>query len=202
MKQTSTRRGPRKNSIEVDRDRAERLARYNKVRAEKEAAGTIYYLQAAPDGLIKIGTTNDLATRLRTLMASCPVVLTLLRTHAGSHVTERSLHELFYKHRSHGEWFYPHPEILAHIKATQDQDRRPVGVETALSQKLVHPKNRLTSDEVRSIYVEFSQGARVNQLAKKYDVEPETIYRTLKGGSNRVLFAEHLQSLHGKGAAE
>jgi hypothetical protein len=44
-----------------------------------------------------------------------PVRLSILALTTGARDVERSYHERFAAHRLHGEWFAPHPDILAEI---------------------------------------------------------------------------------------
>lgn len=75
----------------------------------------IYFVQAET-GPIKIGSTSYLASRMVTLRGQSPVALTLLATMEGDRTAEFRLHARFAAHRLHGEWFAPHPDILAEIE--------------------------------------------------------------------------------------
>lgn len=66
----------------------------------------IYYVLRA-DGLIKIGTTTNLANRL-TALRSEHGKLDVLLTHCGDHKRERMMHAKFRELRVTGEWFRPH----------------------------------------------------------------------------------------------
>jgi hypothetical protein len=74
----------------------------------------VYFVQAAT-GQIKIGTTAYLERRLAILRGQSPVEITLLANVSGKRVDEYALHTQFAAHRLHGEWFEPHPDILAEI---------------------------------------------------------------------------------------
>jgi hypothetical protein len=79
--------------------------------------GHVYFIQALPDGLIKIGYTAA-GPDLRFLrhQASSPVPLRPLGTMEGSVRTELSIHRKFRDVWSHGEWFHPAPELIAFIE--------------------------------------------------------------------------------------
>jgi uncharacterized protein YozE (UPF0346 family) len=78
--------------------------------------GNIYFIKSAHSHEIKIGfTSGDVSKRLSCLQTSHPYQLKLLTTIPGDTDFERSLHQQFEKHRLKGEWFKPHPEILAYI---------------------------------------------------------------------------------------
>jgi T5orf172 domain. len=75
----------------------------------------IYFIQA-DNNLIKIGITNNLRTRIRTLCNQNACKLSLLGViECDSFENERALHDKFAKHRLHGEWFSPNEEILEYI---------------------------------------------------------------------------------------
>jgi len=74
------------------------------------ANGVVYFVRAR--GLVKIGFTVDLATRLKTLRSMSPAPVSLLGTIKGSLRLERFLHEHFRKHHAHHEWFRAHESIV------------------------------------------------------------------------------------------
>ena len=74
----------------------------------------IYFIQAE-HGAIKIGVATDPVKRLRTLQTGSPVKLTLRAVTEGGALAEEQYHYKFMAHRLHGEWFDPHPDILAEI---------------------------------------------------------------------------------------
>ena len=75
----------------------------------------VYFIQTAT-GQIKIGKACDVKARLKGLQTSHPVRLELLATTEGGKEQERRYHKRFADHRLHGEWFEPHPDILAEIE--------------------------------------------------------------------------------------
>lgn len=109
--------------------RAARAARYRDVKAEapptqqtlppEKASGFVYFIQQA-SGSIKIGYSAYPDQRLKSLRTSSPEPMTLLAMTCGSRTTERRYHDRFSSHRLEGEWFYPHPEILAEIETLRD----------------------------------------------------------------------------------
>lgn len=64
---------------------------------------------------IKIGFSVDPQDRLRTIQAHSPVPLKILALRHGGPDREAAYHCQFEAHRLHGEWFSPHPDILAEI---------------------------------------------------------------------------------------
>ena len=75
----------------------------------------IYFIQAADNGLIKIGYTDDIKQRLRTLRTMSPERLYLMKVIKGDQKQETLLHKRFNCLRSHGEWFRPERELLEYI---------------------------------------------------------------------------------------
>src|SRR3972149_7088328 len=74
-----------------------------------------YFLQAGASGPIKIGSTRNLAVRIRTLMTMSPVPLRLLGVMKGDH--EEACHMHLGVFRIHGEWFTPAGPVLEFIRA-------------------------------------------------------------------------------------
>ncbi len=71
-----------------------------------DAQGSVvYFLLAEKVGRIKIGWSNDLAQRLRTLATASACPLRLLFFVTATRGDEAKLHQRFLDHRTHGEWF-------------------------------------------------------------------------------------------------
>lgn len=73
----------------------------------------VYFIQTETmGGPIKIGYSNDVHERLKTIQSMSPFKLKVLAILPDkSFDAEARLHQRFQKHRLHGEWFEPHPEI-------------------------------------------------------------------------------------------
>lgn len=82
----------------------------------------VYFIRAGVDGPIKIGRANDMAKRVAMLQSGNHLRLTVLATVqlecavAG----EARYHRQFAEHRFRGEWFAPHPDLLAEIERLKD----------------------------------------------------------------------------------
>jgi hypothetical protein len=76
--------------------------------------GWVYFVQAHC-GSIKIGRARDVQFRLKELQCANPHKLTLLAV-AVDGGNEVQYHRKFAAHRLLGEWFAPHPDILAEIE--------------------------------------------------------------------------------------
>jgi hypothetical protein len=78
--------------------------------------GTVYFVQSGTDGPIKIGfTTRAIEQRLANLQTAHAEKLRLLAQITGDRELERELHRRFVLHRMNGEWFEPHPDVIAFI---------------------------------------------------------------------------------------
>jgi hypothetical protein len=83
----------------------------------------VYFVQAGPAGLIKIGVSADVERRLAGLRTHSPVPLSLLGVWPSAGKSgEQQLHARFAAHRLHGEWFQPSPDLLAHIAEVASGD--------------------------------------------------------------------------------
>lgn len=90
----------------------------------------IYFARAAT-GQIKIGSTGYMEDRLAGLRGQSPVAIDLLLVIPGDRRREFQYHAQFAPHRLHGEWFDPHPDIIAEITRLRSNSmvpRLPAGV--------------------------------------------------------------------------
>jgi len=78
--------------------------------------GCVYFIMSEKTHAIKIGFTAGLVEkRLSSLQTAHPYKLQLLATTSGTVEYEKSLHKRFGNFRLEGEWFEPHPDLLAFI---------------------------------------------------------------------------------------
>ncbi len=68
------------------------------------------------DNYIKIGWSDDLSERLRTIKTSIPVPLTIYASYSCQKINERILHRRFRKHRTRGEWYRNEGDVADWIK--------------------------------------------------------------------------------------
>jgi hypothetical protein len=73
----------------------------------------VYMIQSGVSGQVKIGVTNNPASRLRGLQTANAAKLHLIRVLDGGQDVETSLHARFSSLRTFGEWFTFAPEMLA-----------------------------------------------------------------------------------------
>lgn len=73
---------------------------------------TVYFLQDITDGSVKIGCTQDLVLRTKTLENKLKCKLMLLRAVQGNFKTEKWIHSYFFDLKLTGEWFRFSPDML------------------------------------------------------------------------------------------
>lgn len=79
--------------------------------APEPVQSVVYFVEAVGLGMVKIGWTLRIKTRLRTLQCASPSTLRLVGVAPGGHKDERVLHKMLRRHRVRGEWFTFDSEI-------------------------------------------------------------------------------------------
>lgn len=72
----------------------------------------IYFIQAERGGPIKIGTSNNVKSRLMEFQIGNPERLVLLGVRTGSFQEERDLHDELAKFHISGEWYSPSMDLI------------------------------------------------------------------------------------------
>lgn len=70
------------------------------------------YFVRASNGLVKIGTSDDIRTRLRAVTGASPISVELVGWFECEKVIEGVMHLVLHDTRHHGEWFQPTHELL------------------------------------------------------------------------------------------
>lgn len=84
--------------------------------------GCVYFIRSEKNHAIKIGfTAGKIEDRLTALQTAHPHKLQVLATSRGSREYEKALHERFAGLRLEGEWFEPHPDLLAFISVLPER---------------------------------------------------------------------------------
>lgn len=79
----------------------------------------VVYFIGTDDGLVKIGHTTQLHLRKGKFGPGWARVLAVV---PGTRADESAMHELHSAHLAHGrEWFYPHPDLIAHIDEIRER---------------------------------------------------------------------------------
>lgn len=77
----------------------------------------VYFIQAEPGGLIKIGFSINPSGRLYNLQMSCPVPLKIIALIKDApQPVEVTAHYSLSKWRKYGEWFEPSKEVLEYMQ--------------------------------------------------------------------------------------
>lgn len=118
---------------------------------------SVYFIESGSGGPIKIGSTQNVARRVKILQTGNPEKLNLLHWTTGGNALELHLHEEFKEFHIHGEWFRPENKLTHLIDELKAEDsmfgRVKSIVEFALTNGL-----QLNKDE-REILVLLSRGA-------------------------------------------
>lgn len=65
----------------------------------------VYFIEAAEAGVVKIGRTRSINSRMTSLQVASPFKLTLVGTIPGGSRLENRLHRRYSQDRTEGEWF-------------------------------------------------------------------------------------------------
>ncbi|TFC59444.1 MULTISPECIES: GIY-YIG nuclease family protein [unclassified Cryobacterium] len=77
----------------------------------------VYYLMSQFGGVVKIGTTVNLAGRMRRMERAQPAMkANVIVTEPGAELMEAYRHREFRNFRQVGDWFWLTPELIAHIR--------------------------------------------------------------------------------------
>ncbi len=93
------------------------------IQAKRDGKSYVYFIggEGTP---VKIGFSSQPHERLAILQTAHWCQLRILAMVEGSLATERDYHEKFGRHRMNGEWFEPHPDVLAEISRLQAETGR------------------------------------------------------------------------------
>lgn len=81
----------------------------------KREISSVYFIQLGDDGPVKIGHSDNVKARMRTLQTAHTEKLRLLYSFPGTKADEILLHRKFLSHKISGEWFSPHEDIMGFI---------------------------------------------------------------------------------------
>jgi hypothetical protein len=84
-------------------------------RFKKDRSTTIYFIRSVQGGPVKIGITDDLPSRLRTLQTAHAYPLTVIYSFRGRKSDEKMIHKALSNYRLNGEWFESEP-VLEYIE--------------------------------------------------------------------------------------
>jgi hypothetical protein len=97
----------------IDKFQENRLPNFSAL--QRYRGDYIYFIDAQPSGLIKIGISADVAGRFMALQNATGEELRIIGKFPGNAEMERHLHELFHTSRVRREWFSPSPGLVKFI---------------------------------------------------------------------------------------
>lgn len=101
---------------ELDTEKLEETLKLWRVMPIASDEGCVYFIRSEKTHAIKIGfTAGKIEDRLSALQTAHPYKLQVLATSRGNREYEKALHARFAQLRLEGEWFEPHPDLLAFI---------------------------------------------------------------------------------------
>lgn len=135
----------------------------------------VYFVRSKASGLIKIGTSRRLGTRVAALRGEAGSEVELLGVVQGGLDTEDDIHAMFQQHRVKGEWFKPHAELMAHIAVHAAPGLSQIRLEIPRKRPRrywekvnlrIHPK-LLREFRIRAIQADRSQQAYMHEILCK-----------------------------------
>lgn len=118
---------------------------------EREAASLVYYVRRVSDGMVKIGFSSRISTRLTSLEREHGE-LQLLHTEPGGQAEEDERHGQFSAWHYEGEWFHPGRPLMKWIRVERIRTRAP----------------RVRGTVPLGVLAEVSKGAPSKPLPAKY----------------------------------
>lgn len=120
-----------------------------------------YFIRFSP-GVVKIGKSANVISRVTTFQKTSPKPLRLLAVCRESEFSEVDLHRRFCQSRLHGELFHITPEIRAFIKQIEPYSQQLVEWQAA-EQKILSEKLKPLGDLSDVIYKRITSGYAYNE---------------------------------------
>lgn len=137
------------------------------------ARAHLYFIANPALGIIKIGVSQDVKARRKTLELQCGVRLDVLRVvEHGAHF-EQLLHEALYETRLLGEWFEPSSELLSVIAGDESIERFLERVHPVVAQRKVESDARLAEERA----ARAAEKAELKRLEAAHAKERERVKR-------------------------
>jgi hypothetical protein len=121
----------------------------------------VYFIECPANGLIKIGVSRNVESRLATLSTASPVELRLLGVIDGCRADEDKLHQRFAADRHHGEWFSPSPELSRYI----EQNARPLELADGLKARTKRATSFRPSEDALAALKSLERDLGLNRSA-------------------------------------
>lgn len=147
----------------------------------------VYFLETA-DKRVKIGTTNNLMSRMNALRRGVSGELTVLGIMRGGYKLEKELHKKFQTYAIGGEWFEGNKEIYSFIANNGEE----WGLSTGT---LSDTKYNLAALSARSLKVmgdniklaRIRRGLTLQEVAKRSGLSKGTVVRVEQGDAQIIL---------------
>jgi hypothetical protein len=151
---------------------------------------SVYFVQRADGGPIKIGCTAFLDQRMAQLAVDTKAKLVLLASAPGSFRDEGRLHRQFAPHRVEGEWFADCADIRAAIGHIQRKGILPPPVEE--DREVVMAARYLSGETLNAIGVDFGMTReRVRQILRATNIPSLGLRKDHRRQAAPVTDAEH-----------
>lgn len=150
---------------------------------------TIYVLRS--DNLVKIGFTENLRLRVRTIASGIPVAIEFVGYMPGDRAVERHLHDRFAATRFSGEWFVETPAMTACFDALltaglPEPERKPKAKKRRCNDSNIHIKETLR-DEAARRWPHLSHRDRVARTATELGWNMARVKDFYHGDSRAVI---------------
>lgn len=142
----------------------------------------VYFVQAKEGGLVKIGSTRDLPSRLAALQCGSPLELRLRCVVPGGTKAEHFIHKELAHLRHHGEWFGPPEPVQAYAaKLWNDYSvldglkQDPVELRALAALRI-----KASKDELVLIADRYRSGVKIIDIAAEVDASVGYVHKKLQ----------------------
>jgi hypothetical protein len=100
-------------------DYPEMIAQISKMKKATADVGVVYFVEAEGTGFIKIGKTNNIEKRLRSLQTATPHRLILRKCLTGA-THEKNMHDFYKEYKIRGEWYKLDGKLKDYVDSLPD----------------------------------------------------------------------------------
>lgn len=133
----------------------------------------VYFIQCAPFGPVKIGSSANPANRIRDIQTASPHELRLLCVAVGSERDEKALHAVFAQERIRGEWFRPSERLMNEIDRIASMERK-LGRDPLMNAAQSETASETSKDDNLLIdaLAELSESREINESLVRAAIAP------------------------------
>lgn len=158
---------------------------------------TIYVIRS--DNLVKIGFSDDIRVRVRSIIASVPVPVEFAGHMPGDREVERHLHQRFAEARFSGEWFVETDQMRACFDALLipglPDAETPKHRRRRANEAAVWMLSQRIKDEAAKRWPGASKGERLKAFAETLGWNPSRARDVYYGDRRVIVRAEEMQEL-------